>query len=80
MSSVIDIVFERDVAGYEPEDRYVVAVEPSAVGVNIAGQSGQPGSPWFADQVEDWAGEGYHPLEIRRDAVEETGRTAIEPG
>ena len=58
------------------------AAEPAALGVNIAGQSGQPGSPWFADQVGDWAGEGYHPLELRRDVVVagETGRTEIEPG
>jgi penicillin amidase len=58
------------------------AAEPAGLAVNIAGQSGQPGSPHFADQFEDWAGQGYHPLLIERAAVEEqaTARVEIRPG
>jgi penicillin amidase len=58
------------------------AATPAALGVNIAGQSGQPGSPHFADQLEDWAGHGYHPLLLDRAAVEQqaTGRVEIQPG
>jgi acyl-homoserine lactone acylase PvdQ len=43
------------------------------------GQSGQPGSPHFADQLEDWVGQGYHPLILDRTAVEAqaTGRVDV---
>src|SRR5204863_9637464 len=42
------------------------AADPAAMGTNVTGQSGQPGSPHFADQLEDWLGHGYHPLLIDR--------------
>jgi penicillin amidase len=57
------------------------AASPPALGVNISGQSGQPGSPHFADQLDDWAGQGYHPLHMERAAVEQqaSGRADIRP-
>jgi penicillin G amidase len=57
------------------------AAHPAALGVNVSGQSGQPGSRHFADQFDDWAGQAYHPLLLDRAAVEAqaTGRVEIRP-
>lgn len=57
------------------------AAQPIALAVNVLGQSGQPGSPWFADQTEDWLGDGYHPLLTERAAVERgaSARAEIQP-
>jgi penicillin amidase len=55
------------------------AASPPAIGTNVTGQSGQPGSPHFADQFEDWLGEGYHPLSIDWDAIEGIGKVEIRP-
>lgn len=35
------------------------------------GQSGQPGSPFYGDQIESWANGDYFPLAFSREAVEE---------
>jgi penicillin amidase len=35
------------------------------------GQSGQPGSPYYGDQIEPWAADDYFPLAFSRAAVEE---------
>jgi len=39
-------------------------------GVLVPGQSGRPGSPNYADQVEDWFEGGYHPMLWLREDVE----------
>src|SRR5581483_2091875 len=65
------------------EYRFLVdfAADVPAVATNTLGQSGQPGSPHFADQLEDWVVGRYHPLVLERDAVERepTTRVRIEP-
>ena len=65
------------------EYRFLVdfAADVPAVATNTLGQSGQPGSPHFADQLEDWVVGRYHPLVMERDAVERepTTRVRIEP-
>ena len=57
------------------------AADPPALGTNVSGQSGQPGSPHFADQLKDWLGEGYHPLLTDWDAIEQqrAARVDIQP-
>jgi penicillin amidase len=35
------------------------------------GQSGQPGSPFYGDQIESWASGDYFPLAFSREAVEQ---------
>jgi penicillin amidase len=45
------------------------AANPIALGTNTLGQSGQPGSPHFADQLEDWVHGDYHPLLTDRAAI-----------
>ncbi|MGH2461802.1 MAG: penicillin acylase family protein [Chloroflexota bacterium] len=45
------------------------------------GQSGQPGSPHYADQFDDWLSGGYHVVSFDRVVVEEeqTASVRIEP-
>ena len=40
-----------------------------SLGVLAPGQSGQPGSPHYDDQIEDWFHGGYHPILYRREDV-----------
>jgi penicillin amidase len=57
------------------------AARPAASATNTLGQSGQPGSPHFADQLDDWVRGDYHPLLTDRDEVERqaTSRVLIKP-
>lgn len=50
--------------------------------VQNAGNSGQPGSPHYADQLAPWLGGEYHAIELQRTAVERDleGRTMLLPG
>jgi len=50
-------------------------------GVLVPGQSGRPGSPYYADQVEDWFEGGYHPMLWLRKDVEraEEHRLRLSP-
>jgi penicillin amidase len=67
---------------FEPGWSYDVVVTPSwrqivdlgdldaSIGVYPGGQSGNPASPHFADQIELWAAGRHHPLPFTRGAVE----------
>jgi penicillin amidase len=44
---------------------------------NTVGQSGNPASPHYADQVEDWASVGYHPAPLSREAVDRIAESTI---
>jgi penicillin amidase len=37
--------------------------------LNIPGQSGQPGSPHYADRIEAWFNGDYHPMLYHRQDV-----------
>jgi len=43
----------------------------TALATTAPGQSGQPGSPFYGDQIEPWAGDEYFPLLFSRAAVED---------
>jgi penicillin amidase len=43
----------------------------AAVATNAPGQSGDPGSPFFANLLENWASDDAFPLLYTREAVEE---------
>jgi penicillin amidase len=43
----------------------------AALATTAPGQSGQPGSPFYGDQIEPWANDDYFPLLFSRRAVEE---------
>ena len=45
------------------------------------GNSGQPGSPHYADQVKPWLDGTYHVVQLRRAEVERDaeGTTVLEP-
>jgi penicillin amidase len=43
----------------------------AAMATTAPGQSGQPGSPFYGDQIEPWAAGEYFPLRFSRAAVEE---------
>lgn len=45
------------------------SASPIARGTNTLGQSGQPGSAHFADQLDDWLRGAYHPLVTDRAAL-----------
>jgi penicillin G amidase len=67
---------------FEPGYSYDVVVVPSwrqivdlsdidaSIGVNTTGQSENPASPHFNDQVPLWGASEYHPLPFSRAAVE----------
>lgn len=67
---------------FEPEDGYDAAVVPSwrqiidtadpdsSVGVHTTGQSGNPASAHWNDQLPLWSGGEYHPLPLTPAAVE----------
>ena len=52
------------------------ASRPVAVATNTLGQSGQPGSPHFSDQLDDWLNGAYHPLLTDRAEVERNSALA----
>jgi penicillin amidase len=56
-------------------------VDASTV-TNTVGQSGNPASRHYADQVEDWAHVRYHPAPLSREAVDEIAesRLTLRPG
>jgi len=60
--------------------RFVVdlADPDSAVGVTIHGQSGNPASPHFSDQVEMRLTGGYHPMPFTRPAVDAATAATLE--
>lgn len=51
----------------------------TALGCNTTGVSGNPGSPHYADQTDDWLHGRYHEVSLDRSTVEaeSTGRTVI---
>jgi len=76
-------------AMYEPGWSYDVSVAPSwrqildvsdwdaSLGVHPGGQSGNPASPHFRDQLELWGAAKHHPLPFSRDAVEKAARSTL---
>jgi penicillin amidase len=44
---------------------------------NMPGESGDPGSPHYADLIDDWANGRYHPMPFTRKAVEAATRERI---
>jgi penicillin amidase len=48
-----------------------------SVGTNTIGQSGNPASPHFGDQVEDWSSERYHPLPLSPAKVAEIAESKL---
>jgi penicillin amidase len=60
----------RVVSGAEYRLLVDFSATPRAVATNTLGQSGQPGSPHFADQLDDWLAGDYHPLLTDRAEVE----------
>ena len=76
-------------AMYEPGWSYDVSVAPSwrqildlsdwdaSLGVHPGGQSGNPASPHFRDQLELWGAGEHHPLPFSRDAVEKATRSTL---
>ena len=50
--------------------------------INVPGQSGQPGSPFYRDLLPLWAAERYHPMLFTREAVEKNAaaRLELKPG
>jgi penicillin amidase len=80
----------RDTAGAPPDVlgvghgvnlRLVVSFDgegrPSAEFILPGGQSGDPGTAHFADQIEDWAGGRYRPLPFRREEVEAMAESRV---
>ncbi|MCH2375190.1 MAG: penicillin acylase family protein, partial [Planctomycetes bacterium] len=59
-----------------------LASDPPALHAHTAAsQSGNPGSPYYADQLHDWLAMRYHEIVLKpRAAVEESGATwTIDP-
>jgi penicillin amidase len=59
----------RVVSGAEYRLLVDFAAQPIGVATNTLGQSGQPGSPHFADQLDDWLAGRYHPLLMDREEI-----------
>lgn len=73
--------FERGfqvVSGAEYRSLVDFAANPAALGVNTLGQSGQPGSPHYADQLDDWVKGEYHPLLTDRAEIEREATATVE--
>jgi acyl-homoserine lactone acylase PvdQ len=76
-------------AMYEPGWSYDVSVAPSwrqildlsdwdaSLGVHPGGQSGNPASPHFHDQLELWGAGKHHPLPFSRNAVDKATRSTL---
>ena len=49
--------------------------------INVPGQSGQPGSPFYDNLLEIWGEGRYHPMLFTREAVEQNlaGRLVLRP-
>src|SRR5262249_17271965 len=74
---------------FEAGDRYDTVVVSSwrqivdlsdvdaSVGTNTIGQSGNPTSPHYRDQVGDWSTWRGHPLPISRDAVDAVAESTV---
>ena len=58
-----------------PSWRMVVELgpEPNAYGIYPGGQSGNPGSPFFDNRIEDWAAGRYHSLNLYKNFEEAHG-------
>lgn len=54
-----------------PVCRYIVDLGDlnKSLTLNASGQSGQPGSPHYADQIEDWFAGNYHPMLYERQDI-----------
>jgi penicillin amidase len=50
----------------------------NGVGVNVPGQSGQPGSPHYDDLLPLWANGQYFPLRFRKEAVDRETTDVLE--
>jgi penicillin amidase len=63
-----------------PPFRFIVdlADMDHALGLLAPGQSGNPASPHYDDQVEAWFNGGYHPMLFRRDEVEQHLESHLE--
>ncbi len=46
--------------------------------INVPGQSGQPGSPFYGNLLGFWADEKYHPMAFTRAAVEANAKGRLE--
>jgi len=56
--------------GWGPSWRMIVTFDPGkprAWGINPGGQSGNPGSAWYASNISDWAEGKYHELSYMQD-------------
>lgn len=51
--------------------------EPALHGCNCGGQSGQPGSPHYADQLDDWLQGRFHPIPLERERVESIAKATL---
>jgi penicillin G amidase len=54
----------------------------ASIGTNTIGQSGNPASPHYKDQIADWAAARSHPIPLSRDRVDEIAATTatLVPG
>ena len=59
----------RIVVDFAEPDRFLA--------VQNIGNSGQPGSPHYADQFADWLAGAYHVVSLRREDVERDLETAF---
>jgi len=71
----------RQTTGASYRQIFDVGQWDNSVGTNVPGQSGQPGSPHYADLLPMWAAGEYFPLAYSREAVERyaASRLLLEP-
>lgn len=64
--------------GHGPSWRMIVELgpEPRAFGIYPGGQSGNPGSPFYDGQIQDWVAGKYYPLKLYS-SVEEAAPSAF---
>ncbi|MEE3335193.1 MAG: penicillin acylase family protein, partial [Candidatus Latescibacterota bacterium] len=65
-----------------PSYRFIADLSASGgQGCLLAGQSGQPGHPHYADQLSLWPSGQWHPLWMDDEAIqtEKTGEFVLEP-
>ena len=68
-----------------PSWRMIVQLgaRPKAYGIYPGGQSGNPGSPYYADRISEWAAGKYHELQFLKAGEKPTGKfitETIQPG